>query len=93
MPIPSQDPDPQISKKISLGQSLGSQKNIDKNVAFRAIESARQRGVLTGASQMRRRRACAFLPDALPLVILGAWQRALRMAQRVSVALVGIRWG
>jgi len=62
----TQDPDPQISKKISLGQSLGSQKNIDKNVAFRANLSASlvfsQR-----VSQMRRRHACAVLPESCHL--------------------------
>ena len=37
-----------------------------RNLGTACSRSVRQRGVLTGVSQMRRRRACAFLPEPLP---------------------------
>ena len=62
----TQVPDPQIRKKTSLGRVWVSQKNIDKNVAFRANLSA-SLVFSQGVSQMRRRHACAVLPESCHL--------------------------
>ena len=51
--------------KTSLGLSLGFPEKYRQKCRFPS-QSVRQRGVLTGVSQMRRRRACAFMPEALP---------------------------
>jgi len=51
--------------KTSLGLSLGFPEKYRQKCRFPS-RSVRQRGVLTGVSQMRRRRACAFLPEPLP---------------------------
>ena len=56
---------PKSEKRLVSAGVWVSQKNIDKNVAFRANLYA-SLVFSQGVSQMRRRRACAFLPEPLP---------------------------
>ena len=52
-----------LDSRIEIFRSLS--KHYRQKCRFPS-RSVRQRGVLTGVSQMRRRRACAFLPEPLP---------------------------
>ena len=52
--------------KTSLGLSLGFPEKYRQKCRVPS-QSVRQRGVLTGVSQMRRRRACAVLPESCHL--------------------------
>ena len=89
----AQDPDPQINKKTSLGKSLGFPEKYGQKCRFLS-QSVRQLGVRTGVSQMRRRCAYVFVPEALPFSHTRSMAACVANgAARVSVAFVGIRWG